>query len=144
MDDLILNADYAPSFDEIDSYIQPPARELWLDLHEFIQDTFRAKPKSSYSVCQGKPGWNVKYQKSGKSICTLYPEKNCFIALVVVSLDLVPLLTGAQPALHPHILRLVETAKPFNHTLWLMISVSDREVLESLKDLLVYKKNSWA
>lgn len=143
MDDLILNAGYAPSFNEIDAYIQPPARELWLDLNVFLQETFHAKPKSTYSVCAGKPGWNVKYQKSGKSICTLYPEKNCFIALVVVSVDLAPMLTGVQPRLHPEILHRIETGKPFNHTFWLMIPVSDRDVLESLKDLLIYKTNSW-
>lgn len=143
MDDLILNPDYAPTFAEIDDYIQLPARALWLDLHGFIQDTFRSKPKSTYSVCQGKPGWNVKYQKSGKSICTLYPEKNCFIALVVISVELAKMLDGANPPLHPHILGLIQNGKPFNNTLWLMIHVSEREVLESLKDLLVFKKNSW-
>jgi AraC family transcriptional regulator len=27
-------------------------------------------------------GWNVKYSKSGKALCTLYPKQGHFIALV--------------------------------------------------------------
>jgi hypothetical protein len=27
-------------------------------------------------------GWNIKYQKSGKSICTIYPQQGYFLALV--------------------------------------------------------------
>ena len=141
MDDLILNPAVTPTFDDITTAINPPMQGLWLDLTGFIQETFRAAPKITYSICAGKPGWNVKYQKSGKSICTLYPEKNCLIALVVIKEELAALLPTAQPAPHPVILDLVLRGKPFNHTLWLMIPVAEREVLESLKDLLVQKRN---
>ncbi len=140
MTDLIHNPAAAPSFEEITGYIQPPTRALWSELNGFIQGAFQAKPKIAYSVCAGKPGWNVKYQKSGKAICTLYPETDCLIALVVVKEELAALLPGAQPPLHPAILHLVQTVKPFNHTLWLMISVTDGAVLESVKDLLVQKQ----
>ena len=27
-------------------------------------------------------GWNVKYKKSGKSLCTLYPKQGYFVALI--------------------------------------------------------------
>ena len=27
-------------------------------------------------------GWNIKYQKSGKSLCTIYPQQGYFLALV--------------------------------------------------------------
>lgn len=37
-----------------------------------------------YSTCSFQPGWNVKYKKGGKSLCTLYPMDGYFIALVVV------------------------------------------------------------
>ena len=51
------------------------------------------------------------------------------------------LLQSAQPALHPVILDLIHRAKPYNHTLWLMIPVGEPDLLESLKDLLVQKQN---
>ena len=141
MDDLIQNPSSAPSFDDIAAYIHLPVRTLWLELNNFIQETYHAAPKITYSVCAWKPGWNVKYQKSGKSICTLYPEKDCLIALIVIKMELAALLQSAQPALHPSILHRIQTGKPFNHTLWLMIPVENEDVLESLKDLIMQKHN---
>jgi hypothetical protein len=141
MEDIIHNPAAVPSFDQISAYIHPPGRELWLDLNGFIQQTFNARPKIDFSVCAGKPGWNVKYQKSGKSICTLYPDRECLVALVVVKLELAELLKSVQPPLHPLIHQLIVTGKPFNKTLWLMISIENQAVLESVKDLLVHKQN---
>jgi hypothetical protein len=140
MEDLIHNPAIAPSFDEISGCIDLPIRAIWIDLNIFIQETFQAKPKIMYSTCAGKPGWNVKYQKSGKAICTLYPEKDCLIALVVIKEEMAGLLNGGQPSPHPLILRLVQNGKPFNHTFWLMIPVGDTGVLEGVKDLLVQKQ----
>lgn len=37
-----------------------------------------------YSRCSMQAGWNIKYKKGGKSLCTLYPMQGYFIALVVV------------------------------------------------------------
>ncbi len=140
MEDIIHNAALAPSFDEISGYMDMPLRAIWLDLNAFVQDTFGAKPKIIYSTCAGKPGWNVKYQKSGKALCTLYPDKDSLIALVVIKMEMAELLKCARPAPHPQILTLVQNGKPFNNTLWLMIPVADRAVLEGVKDLLVQKQ----
>lgn len=141
MEDIIHNRAAAPTFDQISAYIQLPERELWQELNGFIQETFNARPKIEFSICAGKPGWNVKYQKSGKSLCTLYPEEHCLVALVVIKLELANLLKTAQPPLHPMILAMLQTSKPFNNTLWLMIPIGEPAVLESVKDLLVHKRN---
>jgi hypothetical protein len=116
-------------------------RSLWLELNGFVQERYKSAPKIQFSICAGKPGWNVKYQKSGKSICTLYPEKNCFVALVVIKLELAPMVEKAEPAFHPLIVDMVKNSKPFNNTLWLMITVENRSVLESVMDLIVLKMN---
>jgi hypothetical protein len=139
MSDLIANSSAVPAFDEIVGYINPPVRTFWQEMNEFIQQRYEANPKIQYSTCAGKPGWNVKYQKSGKSICTLYPEKNCFVALIVIKLELALLVEKAEPAFHPLIVDMVKNSKPFNNTLWLMIPVSERPVLESIIDLLILK-----
>jgi hypothetical protein len=72
--DIILDGSHMPAYDEIVDYINLPAQELWRQINHFIQQRYSATPKIMYSKCSGKPGWNVKYQKSGKSLCTLYPE----------------------------------------------------------------------
>jgi len=137
--DLILDAGYIPTHDEILAYINEPARQWWRDLNSFFQQNYKSAPKITYSKCSGKPGWNVKHRKSGKSLCTLYPEKDSFIALVVIKLDLVPVIEGLSYEWAPCILDTIKTAKPFNGTLWLMIRVEDRKVFDDVKQLLMLK-----
>lgn len=55
-----------PSMDEIAEYIGGEAKALWLTLMEYMEAEYKVKPKLSYSVCAGKPGWNIKLQKSGQ------------------------------------------------------------------------------
>lgn len=56
-----------PDFKEIASYISSP---YWDDLNKFIQDTYSVEPTIEYSGCSLSPGWNVKYRKSSRALCT--------------------------------------------------------------------------
>lgn len=118
------------------------AQALWQDINSFIQEKYKASPKIAYSKCSAKPGWNVKYQKSGKSLCTLYPEEEGFVALVVILLDLVPIIETMSREFETEILNTLKTAKPFNGTLWLMIPVNKEAVLNNVKQLLLLKVGS--
>jgi hypothetical protein len=81
----------------------------------------------------------VKYQKSGKSICTLYPEKEAFVALVVIKLDLLPVIEALSEEFTSEVLKAIRTAKPFNGTLWLMLQVKSDLQLTDVKQLLLLK-----
>jgi len=80
--------------DQYDSVHQPTdenIREfidnnLWQELNSYLQETYNTVPKMTYSRCSMQRGWNIKYQKSGKSLCTLYPMQGYFIALVVIGM----------------------------------------------------------
>ncbi len=137
--DIILDGSHMPAYGEIVDYIDLPARELWRQINHFIQQRYKASPRIMYSICSGKPGWNVKYQKSGKSLCTLYPEKDCFVALVVITLDLLPIIEALSKELTPEVIDTVRTSKPFNGTKWLMLRVKDEQVLSDVKQLLILK-----
>ncbi|HQL35613.1 MAG TPA: DUF3788 domain-containing protein [Bacillota bacterium] len=112
--------------------------------NDFIQQIYKSFPRITYSVCSGRPGWNVKYQKSGKSICTLYPEKEGFVALVVVTLDLIPVIEALSGELTEETLQTIRSAKPFNGTKWLMLQVKNDLQLEDVKQLIVLKQGAIA
>lgn len=136
--DLILDQTHAPTIEEIVAYIQDPGKGLWQGLNRFLQEQFGISPKITYSVCSGKPGWNVKYHKSGKSLCTLYPEKQGFVALLVIKQELREVVQ-ALPGLDEELLDVVRKAAPFNGTLWLMVPVYSDQMLEGIKELLLLK-----
>lgn len=139
---MILDAGHVPQFDEITVFIDEPARTLWQDLNNFIRLNYNSSPKIMYSKCSAQPGWNVKYHKSGKSLCTLYPDEKSFIALVVITLDLVPVIEAMSGELETAIIEAVRAAKPFNGTKWLMIPVTGQAVLENIKKLLLLKQKT--
>ncbi len=136
--DPVMDRGHMPTLDEIGNYIGGAAEKRWIELNQYLDKNFKVKQKTSYSTCSGKPGWNFKYQKSGKALCTLYPEKGRFIVLIVVTLALIEYLENTGYA-DPFIWELIEEAKPFNKTKWLMIPVEDQPGLESIIELLHLK-----
>jgi len=74
-----------PSESQIKEYSNTP---LWDDLDTHMRQTYNIKPKLAFSNCAMDKGmwkgWNVKYKKSGKALCTLYPKQGHLLALVPV------------------------------------------------------------
>lgn len=136
---LILDHNNTPTYDDIIMFMSEKGQTLWKDINSFIQDKYSVSPKLTYSRCSEKPGWNIKYQKSNKSICTLYPEKDCFTALVVITLNLVPIISAMSLEFNQEIIDLVSSVKPFNGTLWLMIRADRTEMVDNIKKLLELK-----
>lgn len=137
--DLILDASHELAYEEIFSYINEPALTWWKSINTFIQQKYQVSPKISYSKCMAQQGWNVKYQKSGKSLCTLYPEKESFIILIVIKLELMDFIESMADSYDPAVMEIVRTARPFNGTKWLMIPVESEAILKNVQNLLVFK-----
>ena len=51
---------------------------LWQRTCIFLQSSYGSVPLIQYSGCSAAPGWNVKYRKGGKALCTLYPDDSFF------------------------------------------------------------------
>ena len=75
--------DKQPSETEIRDFVNTCLLD---DMDSHMRDMYKVKPKYAYSSCAMDNniwrGWNIKYQKSGKSLCTLYPQQGYFLALV--------------------------------------------------------------
>lgn len=138
-EDLILDASHALAYEEIFTYIKEPALTWWREINTFIQQNYQISPQVTYSKCSAQKGWNVKYKKSGKSICTLYPEKESFIVLLVVKLEMVDIIEAMADNYDPAVMEMVRTARPFNGTKWLMIPIASESILKSVQELLVFK-----
>lgn len=136
---LIMDKTHEPSMDEIASYIEENARKMWQETTSFIETNFKAKQQIAYSICSGKPGWNVKYKKGGKALCTLYPEKDFFIALVVLGRHDRTVFDITREDYCGYITDLYDTCTLFNGTKWLMINVTDENIFEDVKRLIKIK-----
>ncbi len=116
------------------------AKPLWLSFTERVAQEYGVKPKLTYSVCSGKPGWNVKYQKSGKALGTFYPEEGSFGALLVISYKQEPAMEEILPELTHATAELYRAAGDYMKMgKWLMLRVDTPETLEDLLKILAVK-----
>lgn len=76
------NGTHKPSMAVISAYVNSPLFEC---LCKHLETEYQSKPILDYSRCSMQYGWNVKYKKAGRTLCTLYPMEGYFIALIVIS-----------------------------------------------------------
>lgn len=137
--DIIQDQGNTPDMQAMADTINGDAQVRWLELNAHLQEVYSAKPQITYSKCSAKPGWNVKYKKSGKALCTLYPEAESFTALVVLGLGDMDRYDLIRPVFSDSVNALFDKTRLFNHTKWLMISVTDRDILHDVMQLLQMK-----
>ena len=82
----VFNKENQPTESEIKDFVGAEIFALFTDLDNHMRESYKIKPKLSYSSCSMDNniwrGWNIKYQKSGKPLCTIYPQQGYFLALV--------------------------------------------------------------
>jgi hypothetical protein len=135
-----LNADHIPSAEDIREYLGE-AKSIWDELTAYIEEAYQVKPQIAYSKCSAQPGWNVKYKKSSKSLCTLYPMAGYFIALVVVGpKEEEEVKIGMDAELFTtYVKELYDKTAYSAMGRWLMIEVKDKDVLNDIKHLLTIR-----
>ncbi len=122
-----------PSLDDVNDFIHS---ELWQELNSLLQETYHVKPAMSYSKCSAQPGWNVKYKKGAKSLCTLYPMDGFFIALVTIGNKETNEVELTLSSFSDYTQRLYQRT-PFScGGRWLMINVTDKAVLDDVVNLV--------
>ncbi len=128
-----------PAMDVISRFVNSG---LWEKLNIFLRETYRIEPKLSYSRCSMQPSWNVKYQKSGRSLCTLYPMEESFIALVVIGSREVPQVELVLASFSIYTQALYDNTAFSAGGRWLMLHVTDCAVLNDVMSLIRIRKKS--
>lgn len=122
-----------PSGAQISDYINS---SLWGELCTFIEENWSSVPSIEYSRCSGVPGWNVKYKKGSRAICTLYPNKGYFTCMVSIGRKEAEEAEILLLSCTKYIQELYSKANLFNGGRWLMIDITSPEVLADVKELI--------
>ncbi len=129
----LYSKDSRPDLTAVSAYIGSP---LWGELCSHLEAAYGVSPTVDYSICSGAPGWNLKYKKSGRALCTLYPAEGFFTCLVSVSSKEVTEAELLLASCTNYLQELYRNTKLFNGGRWLMISVTEPEILEDVKALI--------
>lgn len=129
---------YAPTLEELCGYVRNPAFARFCGQ---LQERFQAVEKIEYSRCSLEPGWNIKWKRSGRSLCTVYPRESFFTVLVVVGQKQREAAEAFLRNGPPRIREIYEQTREGNGQRWLMIDLEDEGLeYEAVLDLIAIRR----
>lgn len=132
---LFVEKDHPPSSQEMLRALGP-AGSLWEKLVQFITDNYQIPGEFSFGG--KKYGWNLWVRKSGKTLTSLYPHQDHFIAQVVLGKDQAE--QALQLDLGQNVRQVLEGAPQLHDGRWLFIPVHSEEDEQDVEQLLRIKK----
>ena len=124
----IHNKNYIPALEEMVEYINNPVFLLFCN---DVKTKYNCKEQIEFSSCSWEYGWNVKFKKSGKTLCTIYPRENYFTVLVVVGKKEKDAVKAILQEFNPILRDIYCQTKDGNGQRWLMIDLEDKENMYS-------------
>ena len=132
----LFDHEHEPSEAQIRDFVETP---LFDELDGHLKETYKVKPKLAYSKCGmdggAWKGWNIKYQKSGKSLCTLYPKPGYLLLLITIGERGVNEAELLMPMCTEYIQSLWGQSD-FHGSRYLGIELRDENVLRDVKNLI--------
>lgn len=114
---------YPPILEEIGEYIRNP---LFLEFCSELKETCQCREKIEFSSCSWERGWNIKFKKSGKTLCTLYPRENYFTAMLVVGQKEKEPFEALLPECSAELREIYRQTKEGNGQKWLTLDLQDK------------------
>ncbi len=115
-----------PALEDISEYVRNP---VFMQFCMEIKNTYQCNEKIEYSSCSWERGWNIKFKKAGKTLCTIYPREGYFTVMVVVGTKEKARVEAILPECSADLQSIYDQTKEGNGQRWLMIDVEDKESL---------------
>lgn len=112
---------------------------LWGTLNHHLYQIYRIEPTYNYSNCSMQPGWNVRYRKNGKTLCTLYPMEGYFIVLVVIGRKEMSNAELLIPFLSEYVQKVFRETRVGQGAKWLMLDVQNLNTVVDIMKLLALR-----
>jgi hypothetical protein len=127
-----------PNEEEIKRFLGTQASEAWSEIRQFIESRYDFTSETAfYGV---KHGWTVRYRKSGKTLCSLFPEKGQFSVLIVLGKKESEKALSIHDELTPQINNVLRSTEQLHDGRWLWIRVANTEDINGVKRLLLVKR----
>jgi len=130
-----IDKNHHPEPDEVNQ-ILGSVQPLWKQIVQFIANNYSMVVDFTYG---GKNyGWNMWYRKSGKSLVSLYPQENAFVAQVVLGREQTE--KALLLSLGENVSHVLHETPSLHDGRWLFIKITtDRDVVD-VEQLLLLKK----
>ncbi len=117
------NKNIRPNLEEMAEYTDSP---LFMQFCGEIMERYGCTEKIEYSACSMERGWNVKFRKAGRTLCTIYPRECFFTVMVVVGPKQRQLVEEILPECSEELREIYNSTREGSGQRWLMMDVEDR------------------
>lgn len=131
--------DHQPDFNEIAEYIDHP---LWKEFGSAIAALTKLSIRVDYSGCSLEKGWNLKFRKGSKSICTVYPKRHFFRVMVSIKTTH-PAFKKVLDVCSEDVKEIIENTPFMNGSKWLVMDVKDKEIYDDVVSLVSFRIQTW-
>ena len=127
-----------PDEEQLESLLGETAIEAWNELIQFVDSNYEFAPVWDEG---GKYGiWEVKYRRSGRTLCAFYVGNGQFTVLVIFGKAEREKFELSQKEFSPEIIELYTNTRQYHDGKWLWINVFDMSLVEDIKRLIMIKK----
>ena len=119
---------YQPTVSEMSEFVGNP---LFDELCGYMESEYQACEKVEYSGEKAFLGWNLKFRKAGRTLCTVYPRKGYFPMLLIVGRKEKDRVEALLPSMSEEFTQLYENTRECMNQRWLMLDFSEKNALFS-------------
>jgi hypothetical protein len=110
----------------------------WRKLRQYLYANYEFSPELFYD--RKNAVWFIRYRKSGKTLCTLIPEKNAFTVLVVLGKKEGDRAETLADQLSSPARTLLKTTEQLHDGRWLWIKVKQIKGVKDIQVLMTAKR----
>lgn len=127
-----------PVKNEIVEHIGIQALAAWNELISFVDTNYGFEPVWNTAGKYGK--WEVKYRRSGKTLCSFYVKDGYFTVLIIYGKAEIEKFIQSQSGISPKIAEIVSNTHQYHDGKWIWLDVSNMEFVQDIKSLITIKK----
>lgn len=129
-----------PTLEEIGGYVGNP---FFMEFCREIKAAYTCGEKIEYSSCSWERGWNVKFKKAGKTLCTVYPRECYFTVMIVVGPRERAAVEAILPECTAELQDICRQTREGGGQRWLMVDLEEPGPLyQDLLRLIQIRRNS--
>ena len=111
----------------------------WLDLRQYVERSYSDwMPELTFFAKQY--GWTIRYRKSGKTLCYLFPERGAFSVLIILGKQEAEEALAMADEFGADARAVLEGTQQLHDGRWLWIRVLNVDDAEDVKRLLRVKR----
>lgn len=124
-----------PTYEQVSAFIN---NECWNQFNLEMHQLFSVSPTFEHSACTMQAGWNIKYKKKGKNLCTIYPMEGFFKILLVMRYH--PSIETSIQKMDESIQACYAKSDFYNGSKWLMFDIDTNKIMSDCLKLIQCKQ----